>query len=32
MSQDWVKDIYLMQGKFLTRQWVKDNPEKWKAF
>ena len=21
-----------MQGKYLTRQWVKDNPEKWKAF
>ena len=32
MSKDWVKDIYLMQGKYLTRQWVKDNPEKWKAF
>ena len=32
MSKDWVKDIHLMQGKYLTRQWVKDNPEKWKAF
>ena len=32
MSKDWVKDIHLMQGKYLTRQWVKDNPEKWRAF
>lgn len=32
MSKDWVKDIYLMQGKYLTRQWVKDNPEKLKDF
>ena len=32
MSKDWVKDIHLMQGKYLTRQWVKDNPSKWKAF
>ena len=32
MSKDWVKDIHLMQGKYLTRQWVKNNPEKWKAF
>tara|TARA_B100001093_G_scaffold95537_1_gene87610 strand:+ start:3326 stop:3727 length:402 start_codon:yes stop_codon:yes gene_type:complete len=32
MSKDWVKDIHLMQGKYLTRQWVKDNPEKLKDF
>ena len=32
MSKDWVKDIHLMQGKYLTRQWVKDNPSKWKDF
>ena len=25
MSKDWVKDIHLMQGKYLTRQWVNDN-------
>ena len=32
MSKDWVKDIHLMQGKYLTRQWVNDNPEKLKDF
>ena len=32
MSKDWVKDIQLMQGKYLTRQWVNDNPEKLKDF
>lgn len=32
MSKNWVKDIHLMQGKYLTRQWVKDNPSKWKDF
>lgn len=25
MSKDWVKDIHVMQGKYLTRQWVNDN-------
>ena len=32
MSKDWVKDIHLMQGKYLTRQWVEQNPEKLKEF
>ena len=32
MSKDWVKDIHLMQGKYLTRQWVNDNPEKLRDF
>ena len=32
MSRDWVRDIHLMQGKYLTRQWVNDNPEKLKDF
>ena len=32
MSKDWVKDIHLMQSKYLTRQWVNDNPEKLKDF
>ena len=28
MSKDWVKDIHLMQAKYLTRQWVENNPDK----
>lgn len=32
MSKDWVKDIHLMQAKYLTRQWVDSNPEKLKKF
>ena len=32
MSKDWVQDIHLMQGKYLTRQWVENNPEKLKKF
>ncbi len=28
MSKNWVEDINLMQGKYLTRQWVEANPEK----
>lgn len=32
MSKDWVKDIHLMQAKYLTRQWVENNPEKLKQF
>ena len=32
MSKDWVKDIHVMQGKYLTRQWVNDNPEKLREF
>jgi len=32
MSKDWVKDIHVMQGKYLTRQWVERNPEKLKEF
>ena len=32
MSKNWVEDIHLMQGKYLTRQWVEANPEKLKEF
>ena len=32
MSKDWVKDIHLMQAKYLTRQWIETNPDKLKAF
>jgi len=32
MSKDWVKDIHVMQAKYLTRQWVENNPEKLKKF
>lgn len=32
MSKDWVKDIHLMQSKYLTRSWVNNNPEKLKKF
>lgn len=32
MSKDWVKDIHLMQAKYLTRSWVNNNPEKLKKF
>ena len=32
MSKDWVKDIHLMQAKYLTRSWVNANPEKLKKF
>ena len=32
MSKNWVEDIHLMQGKYLTRQWVQANPEKLKEF
>ena len=32
MSKNWVEDIHLMQGKYLTRQWVENNPEKLKQF
>ena len=32
MSKDWVKDIHLMQGKYQTREWVENNPEKLKSF
>jgi len=32
MSKDWVKDIHIMQAKYLTRQWVETNPDKLKEF
>ena len=32
MSKDWVFDISQMQGKYGTRQWIKDNPDKLKEF
>jgi len=32
MSKDWVKDIHVMQAKYLTRQWVETNPDKLKEF
>lgn len=32
MSKDWVKDIHIMQAKYLTRHWVDNNPEKLKKF
>lgn len=32
MSKDWVDDIYQMQSKYRTRDWVKNNPEKLKEF
>lgn len=32
MSKNWVEDIHLMQGKYLTRQWVENNPEKLRKF
>ena len=32
MSKNWVEDIHLMQSKYLTRQWVENNPEKLKKF
>ena len=32
MSKDWVKDIHLMQGKYQTRHWVENNPEKLAEF
>ena len=32
MSKDCVFDISQMQGKYGTRQWIKDNPDKLKEF
>jgi len=32
MSSNWVSDIQKMQGKYKTRDWVRDNPEKLKEF
>ncbi|MBN31655.1 MAG: hypothetical protein CL845_06630 [Crocinitomicaceae bacterium] len=32
MSKDWVDDIYQMQSKYRTRDWVENNPEKLKEF
>ncbi len=32
MSKDWVKDIHVMQAKYLTRQWVENNPDKLEQF
>lgn len=32
MSKDWVKDIYDMQGKYRTREWVENNPDKLRDF
>jgi len=32
MSKNWVEDIHIMQSKYLTRQWVENNPEKLKEF
>lgn len=32
MSKDWVKDIYDMQGKYQTREWVENNPDKLRDF
>ena len=32
MSKNWVDDIYQMQGKYRTRDWVENNPEKLKEF
>ena len=32
MSKDWVKDIYDMQTKYETREWVENNPDKLREF
>ena len=32
MSKDWVKDIYDMQTKYQTREWVENNPDKLREF
>tara|TARA_B100000902_G_C27254913_1_gene887303 strand:- start:206 stop:607 length:402 start_codon:yes stop_codon:yes gene_type:complete len=32
MSKDWVKDIHDMQGKYQTREWVENNPDKLRDF
>ena len=32
MSKDWVKDIYDMQTKYKTREWVENNPDKLREF
>ena len=32
MSKDWVKDIHIMQAKYLTRKWVETNPDKLREF
>lgn len=32
MSKNWVQDIAEMQGKYHTRKWVSENPDKLKCF
>jgi len=32
MSKNWVEDIHIMQSKYLTRQWVENNPDKLRDF
>ena len=32
MSNNWVKDIHDMQTKYKTREWVRDNPDKYYQF
>lgn len=32
MSKNWVQDIAEMQGKYHTRKWVSENPDKLTAF
>ena len=32
MSNNWVEDIHDMQTKYKTREWVKDNPDKYYQF
>lgn len=32
MSNNWVEDIHEMQTKYKTREWVRDNPDKYYQF
>ncbi len=32
MSNNWVEDIHDMQTKYKTREWVRDNPDKYYQF
>ena len=32
MSSNWVEDIHDMQTKYKTREWVRDNPDKYYQF
>ena len=32
MSNNWVEDIHDMQTKYKTREWIRDNPDKYYQF